>query len=99
MFLYLAFSRRSLALPAVRRLIPALAVLLLPALVGCGSSKSNASTTSGGSTSSSSSAATTGSAKKQGCAPVQKPAPHSGGGQSKPRGKLNPHKTYTVTVE
>jgi peptidyl-prolyl cis-trans isomerase B (cyclophilin B) len=83
----------------VRRLIPALAVLLLPALVGCGSSKSNASTTSAGSASGSAPAATTGSAKKQGCTPVQKPTPHRNGGQSKPRGRLDPHKAYTVTVE
>lgn len=80
-------------------MIPLATVLLVPLAlaVGCGSSKSgsNASASSGSSAGAGQAAQRT----KGGCTQVSKPAPRKNGGVSKPHGKLDSHKTYTVTVD
>ena len=66
------------------------------ALGGCGSS--NAKSTS--SAAASQPAPATASKSSAGhCSSVQKPAPRPNGGEKKPTLKLNPHRTYTVTVD
>ena len=75
-----------------------MALALVPlAAAGCGSSKSNSS-----SAASSAAPPSTNAAQQQtngGCTKTQAPAPRPSGGEKKPRGKLSPHKTYTVTVD
>ena len=88
---------RSLALRAVRtlKLIVTLSALALAA-AGCGSSKSSSTSTV---SAPASSAASASRPANEGCSQVQQPAPRKNGGAKKPSGKLNPRKTYTVTVE
>ena len=87
--------RRLLALSAVRRLA---LIALLPAAVlaaaGCGSAKSSNTTSTQAAAPTTTQAAGSGSCKQ-----VSAPKPRKNGGQAKPRGKLDPHKTYTVTVQ
>jgi peptidyl-prolyl cis-trans isomerase B (cyclophilin B) len=81
----------------VRRLVPALTLLLVPlAAVGCGSSKSSAGT---GQSAAASATPPATQPAKQGCTQVSTPSPRKNGGEKKPRAKLDPHKTYTVTVD
>jgi peptidyl-prolyl cis-trans isomerase B (cyclophilin B) len=79
-----------LALPAVRRL-SSIVVLLLAAVlavVGCGGSKSSP----GGKP------AAAKPTENGGCRSVARPARKRNGGQTRPRTKLDPKKTYTVSV-
>jgi peptidyl-prolyl cis-trans isomerase B (cyclophilin B) len=67
---------------------------------GCGSSKSNANTTStAAATTPSTASAPAAQATKNGCTTVQAPAPRKSGGETKPKGKLDASKTYTITVD
>jgi len=92
--------RPLLALPAVRRLaVPALLALAAIA-AGCGSS--GGSDTSGipdGSDTGAAAAPTSTAAATGACKQVQAPAAKKNGGQTKPTTKLDPAKTYTVTVQ
>jgi cyclophilin family peptidyl-prolyl cis-trans isomerase len=85
----------------VRHLAPLLTLALVPlAVSGCGSSKSNANTTSNAAAGTPPTAsAPAAQASKSGCTAVQAPAPRKSGGEKKPKGKLDPSKTYTVTVQ
>jgi peptidyl-prolyl cis-trans isomerase B (cyclophilin B) len=76
-------------------LIGALALVPLAA-AGCGGSKS--SSTSSASTQSTQ-PAPAGQSSKPRCTQEKQPAPRRNGGEKKPSGKLNPRKTYTVTVD
>jgi cyclophilin family peptidyl-prolyl cis-trans isomerase len=75
----------------------AVVLAMVLAAVGCGGSKSETG----------SAPAATQAAQPQsqaatgegGCQKVAQPAPRKDGGESKPKGKLDPKKTYTVTVQ
>ena len=75
--------------------------MLVPlAASGCGSSNSNANTASNASSTTPPTASAPASqASKKGCTTAQAPAPRKSGGEKKPKSKLDPSKTYTVTVE
>ena len=67
---------------------------------GCGSSKSSASTASTTPAATASTASAPASqASKNGCTSAQAPAPRKSGGETKPKGKLDASKTYTITVQ
>jgi len=90
--------RPLLALPAVRRLV-VISLLALASIVaaGCGGGSSN--TTSAPAATSNGGAAAATTPASGGCKQVQAPAPKKDGGQPKSTAKLDPSKTYTVTVE
>src|SRR5689334_6538463 len=90
--------RPLLALPAVRRLA-VISLLALASIVaaGCGGGSSN--TTSAPAATSNGGAAAATTPASGGCKQVQAPAPKKDGGQTKSTAKLDPSKTYTVTVE
>jgi len=70
------------------------------AATGCGSSKSSTSTASNAASTTPSAASTSASQSSgHGCTKAQAPAPRKSGGESKPKGKLDSGKTYTVTVD
>jgi peptidyl-prolyl cis-trans isomerase B (cyclophilin B) len=74
-----------------------MALMLVPlAAAGCGSSKSSSTSAASSAAPPSTNASQT---TKPGCTQVQAPAPRKSGGEKKPRGKLDSHKTYTVTVD
>jgi cyclophilin family peptidyl-prolyl cis-trans isomerase len=67
---------------------------------GCGSSKSDTSSAPAATQAAESQAAQQQPASGQGgCQKVPQPAPGKNGGESKPKGKLDPSKPYTVTVQ
>jgi peptidyl-prolyl cis-trans isomerase B (cyclophilin B) len=75
-------------------------VLVPLAATGCGSSKSNTSSASNAaSTTPPTASAPAAQASGNGCTKAQAPAPRKSGGESKPKGKLDAGKTYTVTVD
>jgi cyclophilin family peptidyl-prolyl cis-trans isomerase len=74
-------------------------VLVPLAATGCGSSKAGTSSSPAASAPSTASAPATKQASNNGCTPEKAPAARKSGGQSKPKGKLDPKKTYTVTVQ
>ena len=70
------------------------------AATGCGSSKSNTSTASNAaSTTPSTASAPSSQSSGNGCTKAPAPAPRKSGGESKPKGKLDSSKTYTVKVD
>jgi peptidyl-prolyl cis-trans isomerase B (cyclophilin B) len=72
------------------------------AAAGCGSSKSDTSTAAGGGKAAPETQAQQAqqpASGQGGCQKVSPPAPRKDGGESKPKGKLDPKKTYTVTVQ
>lgn len=76
-----------------------LTLVLVPlAAGGCGSSKAGTSSSSPASAPSTAGAPAKHAAKTNGCTPEKAPPARKPGGESKPKGKLNPNKTYTVTV-
>jgi peptidyl-prolyl cis-trans isomerase B (cyclophilin B) len=82
----------------VRRLAVIGLLALVPAFaIGCGGSNSSSTGTTPAATTTSAAEATSSAAG--GCQEVQAPAARKNGGESKPKGKLDPNKTYTVTVE
>jgi peptidyl-prolyl cis-trans isomerase B (cyclophilin B) len=84
----------------VRHLALTLTLVLVPLAAGCGSSSSKTGTSSSSVPATASTASAPASHRAQsGCTTVQAPAPRKSGGEKKPRGKLDPSKTYTVTVE
>jgi peptidyl-prolyl cis-trans isomerase B (cyclophilin B) len=91
--------RPLLALRAVRRvaLIALLAAASI-AVAACGSSKSSSSSSTPAAATTSAAPATT-QATTGGCQQMSAPAPKPNGGQTKPKGKLDASKTYTVTVQ
>jgi peptidyl-prolyl cis-trans isomerase B (cyclophilin B) len=83
----------------VRHLALIFTVALVPlAATGCGSSKSNTSTSASTTPASTNASAQTSQTSGNGCTKVQAPAPRKSGGEKKPKGKLDPSKTYTVTM-
>ena len=78
-----------------------LTLVLVPlAASGCGSSNSNTTSTASNAASASPTASAPSSETgKNGCTTAQAPAPRRSGGVKKPKGKLDPSKTYTVTVQ
>jgi len=66
---------------------------------GCGSSTSDTSSAPAATQAAQSQQAQQPASGQGGCQKVSQPAPHKDGGQSKPKGKLDPSKTYTVTVQ
>ncbi len=76
-------------------------IALLPAallaVTGCGSS--NSSSSSSTPAAATTSAAATTQAASGGCQQVSAPSPRQNGGETKPKGKLDASRTYTVTVE
>jgi peptidyl-prolyl cis-trans isomerase B (cyclophilin B) len=76
-------------------------ITLLPAallaVTGCGSS--NSSSSSSTPAAATTSAAATTQAASGGCQQVSAPSPRKNGGETKPKGKLDASRTYTVTVE
>jgi peptidyl-prolyl cis-trans isomerase B (cyclophilin B) len=67
---------------------------------GCGSSKSNTSSaTAPGGKAAPETQAQQSDSGQGGCQKVAQPAARKNGGESKPKGKLDPAKTYTVTVQ
>jgi peptidyl-prolyl cis-trans isomerase B (cyclophilin B) len=76
-------------------------IALLPAallaVTGCGSS--NSSSSSSTPAAATTSAAATTQAASGGCQQVSAPSPRKNGGETKPKGKLDASRTYTVTVE
>jgi peptidyl-prolyl cis-trans isomerase B (cyclophilin B) len=68
------------------------------AAIGCGSSKSSTSSAAAATQAAQQSQQQPGSGQG-GCKKVAAPAARKDGGESKPKGKLDPKKTYTVTVE
>jgi peptidyl-prolyl cis-trans isomerase B (cyclophilin B) len=78
----------------VRRAWPILAVVL--GLAGCGSSHSSSTSTSATSTAAATTAAAAPSASP--CTTVKVPAPKPSPHLSAPHLKLDPHRTYTVTI-
>ena len=85
----------------MRHLALTVTLVLVPlAATGCGSSKAGTSSSPTASAPSTASAPASKQAKKSnGCTPEKTPPPRKSGGESKPKGKLDPKKTYTVTVE
>jgi peptidyl-prolyl cis-trans isomerase B (cyclophilin B) len=85
----------------VRHLALTFTLVLVPlAAAGCGSSSSSSSSSSvAASTPPTASAPAATQAANKGCTTVQAPAPRKAGGEKKPRGHLDPGKTYTVTVQ
>jgi peptidyl-prolyl cis-trans isomerase B (cyclophilin B) len=76
-----------------------LTLVLVPlAAAGCGSSNSG-TTSSAAATPPPTASAPASQPAKNGCTTVHAPAPRKSGGEKKPRGKLSPTKTYTVTVQ
>ncbi len=78
-----------------------LAVLVLAAIAGCGSSASHSASTSTAPRSSSTPAASStspASASASGCRTVPTPTPKPNGHLPLPHLKLDPHRTYTVTI-
>ena len=78
-----------------------LAVLVVAAIAGCGSSASHSASTSTAPRSSSTPAASStspASASASGCRTVPTPTPKPNGHLSLPHLKLDPHRTYTVTI-
>jgi peptidyl-prolyl cis-trans isomerase B (cyclophilin B) len=69
------------------------------AAAGCGSSKSSTSTAPDGGKAAPATQAQQPASGQGGCQRVARPAPRKDGGESKPKGKLDPKKTYTVTVQ
>jgi len=75
-------------------------VLVPLAAAGCGSSKSDTSTASNAaSTTPSTASAPASQSSGNSCTKAQAPAPRKAGGESKPKGKLDSGKAYTVTVD
>jgi peptidyl-prolyl cis-trans isomerase B (cyclophilin B) len=88
-----------LALRAVRRLAVIAVLTLAPILAaGCGGGGSDTSGIPDGSGAAATAPASTTEAAN-GCKQVQAPAPRKNGGEKKPTTKLDPSKTYTVTVQ
>ena len=75
--------------------------MLVPlAAAGCGSSKSGTSSSASATAPSTASApASTQAGNSNGCTTEKAPPARKAGGESKPKGKLDPKKTYTVTVQ
>jgi peptidyl-prolyl cis-trans isomerase B (cyclophilin B) len=71
------------------------------AAAGCGSSKSDtgSATAAGGKAAPETQAQQQTASGQGGCQKVDQPARRKDGGESKPKGKLDPKKTYTVTVQ
>src|SRR5690349_73768 len=93
--------RPLLALPAVRRLA-VLVLIALASIVAAGCGGRGGSKTSGipdGSGTQAAAPASTTEAARGGCKQVQAPAAKKDGGQTKSTTKLDPSKTYTVTVQ
>jgi peptidyl-prolyl cis-trans isomerase B (cyclophilin B) len=93
--------RPLLALPAVRRLA-VLVLVALASVVAAGCGGGGGSDTSGipdGSETQAAAPTSTTEAASGGCKQVQAPAPKKDGGQTKSTTKLDPSKTYTVTVQ
>jgi peptidyl-prolyl cis-trans isomerase B (cyclophilin B) len=93
--------RPLLALRAVRRLAVLVLLTLAPVVAaGCGGGGgSNTSGIPDGSETAATAPSSTTEAASGGCKQVQAPAAKQNGGQKKPTTKLDPSKTYTVTVE
>jgi peptidyl-prolyl cis-trans isomerase B (cyclophilin B) len=92
-----------LALPALRRLV-VIAVLVVAPVVAAGCGGGGGSDTSGipdgsGAAATALAPASTTGATTGGCKQVQAPAARKNGGEKKPTTKLDPSKTYTVTVQ
>jgi peptidyl-prolyl cis-trans isomerase B (cyclophilin B) len=85
----------------VRNLALIFTVALVPlAATGCGSSNSNANTSASSTPAAQTNAsAQTSQTSGNGCTKVQAPAPRKSGGEKKPKVKLDPSKTYTVTMD
>ena len=69
------------------------------AATGCGSSNSSTSKAPDGGKAAPDTQAQQPASGQDGCQKVDQPAPRKDGGESKPKGKLDPKKTYTVTVQ
>ncbi len=84
----------------MRHLALTLTLVLVPlAATGCGSSKAGTSSSPAASAPSTASAPAKQAKNSNGCTPEKAPPARKSGGESKPKGKLDPKKTYTVTVE
>src|SRR3954469_3103478 len=93
-----ARHRPLLALRAVRRLVFIVLLLIAPvAAIGCGGGSS--SDTGSAPAATTAAAAPSSSAASGGCQQVQAPSPRRNGGETKPKAKLDPAKTYTVSVQ
>ena len=66
---------------------------------GCGSSSSSTSSAPAGTQAAAQPQSQQAASGQGGCKKVAQPAPRKDGGESKPKGKLDPKRTYTVTVQ